>query len=60
MSMQNHALHFTSQEKDLGVIFNCRLLFDAHINEKDRKSNKTLEPIERTSTIPNEVTLVLL
>ena len=53
--MQNHTLQFISQEKDLGVIFNYRLSFDAHIN--DNVSNKILGLIRRTFTFQDEVTL---
>ena len=35
--VQNRTLKYISQEKDLGVIFNSRLPFDAHINDKADK-----------------------
>ena len=34
--MQSHILQFISQEKDLGVIFNSRLSYDAHINDSQK------------------------
>ena len=55
--MQNHTIKFISQEKDLGVIFNSRLLLDAHINNKVSKVNKIMELIRKPSTILNEVKL---
>ena len=55
--MQNHTLQFISQKKDLEVIFNFRLSFDAHINDKVSNANKILGLIIRTSTFLDEVTL---
>ena len=43
-----------------GVIFNCRLSFDAHIDDKVSKANKILGLIRRTSTLLDEVTLAQL
>ena len=48
--MQNRTLQFISQEKDLGVIFNSKLSFDAHINDKVSKANKIMGLIRRTFT----------
>ena len=53
----NNTLQFISQEKDLGVIFNSRLSFDSHINDKVSKANKILGLTRSTFTILNEVTL---
>ena len=44
----------------LWVIFNSRLSFDAHINDKVSKTNKTLGLISPTNAILNEVALVQL
>ena len=44
----------------LGVIFNSRLSFDAHINDKVSKANKILVLVRRTSTFLDEVTLAQL
>ena len=58
--MQNHTLQFISLEKDLGIIFNSRLSFDAHINDKVSNANKILGLIRGTFAILNDVTLVQL
>ena len=56
--MQNQALQFISQEKDLGVIFISIMSLDAHVN--DNVSNKILGLIRRPFTCLDEVTLVQL
>ena len=58
--MQIHALQFMSKEKDLGIIFNPGLSFDAHINDKVSNLDKILGLIRRTFAILNEVTPVQL
>ena len=40
--LQNHTLQFISRERDLWVILNSRLSFDANINDNVSKANKTL------------------
>jgi hypothetical protein len=39
-----------NQEKDLGVIFDSKLAFDAHIQSCISKANRTLRIIKRTFT----------
>ena len=58
--MQIHTFQFICQVKDLGVIFNSRLSFDAHINDKVCKANEILELIRRTFAFFDELTLVQL
>ena len=36
----SHTLQLISQEKDFGVMFNTRLSFDTHINDKVSKEIK--------------------
>ena len=49
-NMLNHNLEFISDKKDLGVTFDCKLTFEAHINDKVNKANMILGLIRRSFT----------
>ena len=49
-SINNHPLEYTQEEKDLGVIIDDNLKFDAHISSKVNIANSIMGLIRRTFT----------
>ena len=45
---EKHPVTYTSSEKDIGVIFDERLTFEQHLNEKINKANSIVGIIRRT------------
>ncbi len=45
---ENKPVQYTTSEKDIGVIFDEKLTFESHLNEKISKANSMVGTIHRT------------